>query len=146
MSNTRLSLAARARTLVVRLVALWAMVFQVAFYADHLGATAAHELGRAPVEARLGFLEICTGAGVQLLDPATGQIVGQAGGAPVQSNAPECAICTSASMCSFDAPAHTVTPILQASLVGTLPVAVPDVAVVVLRPTHKGLIRAPPMV
>lgn len=145
MSQTRISPATRARATLVRLVALVAMLFQVAFYADHLGATAAHELGRAPVEARLGFLEICTGAGVQLLDPATGQIVGQAGGAPVQPNAPECAVCTSASVCSFDAPGIAVTPILQAELVGPAPVTVPDVVVVVARPTHKGLIRAPPM-
>lgn len=145
MRHPRISPFARARTTLVRLVALVAMLFQVAFYADHLGATAAHEIGRAPVEARLGFLEICTGAGVQLLDPATGQIVGQAGGSPVQPNAPECAVCTSASMCSFDAPAAALTPILQADLVGAVPVAVPVVAVVVLRPTHKGLIRAPPM-
>lgn len=144
MSASFLTFARRARALCAPLVAMVAMVLQVTFYAEHLGATAAHELGLAPVEARLGFLQICTGEGVQLLDPATGQMVGQGSGAPVSHSSSDCAVCSSAGVCSFDAPSSAAAPLLQALLLGPATVAVPVASVVVLRPTHKGLIRAPP--
>lgn len=127
-----------------RWVAVLAMVFQVAFFADHLGATAVYAMGKVPVGERMGFLELCTGEGIVWLDPLTGQTSAQ-GSAPVSQTPSDCAVCSSASVCGFDAPASAASPILQTALVPAPFVAVPDASEVVSPIARPGQIRAPPL-
>ncbi len=68
------------------LLALLAMVMQVALTAEHLGATAARAAGAG---GGLGFMQICTGAGVVSIP------VGGASGSSHQTVS-ICAICTHA--------------------------------------------------
>lgn len=135
----------RAPGLLARVLAMVAMLLQVAFYAEHLGATAAYELGGAPIGAKLGFLEICTGEGVKLLDPATGQVVGQSGSTPAPHSNSDCAVCSSASVCSFDAPGAAQAPILQAALVPTPLPPLPHRLAPIPRRDRSTPIRAPPV-
>lgn len=128
-----------------RWLALVAMLVQVLFFAEHLGASAVHGLGQFAPGARLGFLQICTGEGIALFDPASGRIVVQAGQAP--PTAPghgDCAVCASAGVCSFASPQAALAPapvfILQAALDAAL-AAVFGFIPAIARPGH---IRAPP--
>jgi hypothetical protein len=85
---------------IARGVALFAMFVQVLFYADHIGAVAAKSTGDAALDARLGFLEICTGNGIEVIG---------LDGKPV---APEhdCPICENASVLAFGEPVALPIP------------------------------------
>lgn len=123
-----------------RALALVAMLLQVVFLAEHLGASAAHDPGRAGAAERLGFLQICTGEGVALFDPASGRVVPGPGGADHGG----CAICASASICSFATPGAAVTAAPQPLLLAAVePVAVLPLGVIAPL-SRSGLIRAPP--
>ncbi|WP_157617150.1 DUF2946 family protein [Thioclava pacifica] len=103
-----------------RVLALVAMLLQALFYADHIGAAAAAEFGRAAPGARLGLLQICTGEGIVLMTP-DGRVVSNPT-APAGSTGhghgsnSDCAVCSSASVCGFDAPKATPLPIFAAQL------------------------------
>lgn len=142
----RQTTALRIPGLFARVAAMVAMLLQVAFYAEHLGATAVYEMGGTPLGARLGFLEICTGEGIRLVDPATGQTVGQTGGLPTSHSSSDCAVCSSASVCSFDAPGVAQAPILQAALVPAPLPPLPDRLAPIPRRDRATPIRAPPLV
>ena len=127
-----------------------AMLVQVLFFAEHLGASAVHGLGQLAPGARLGFLQICTGEGIALLDPASGQIVAgqivaQPGQAPPAAPAHgDCAVCANAGVCAFATPDAVAAPfpvfLLQAALDAVqTPVFgfIPPLA-------RPGQIRAPP--
>ena len=88
---------------VARWLALVAMALQFAFFADHIGANAVAGLGAAKPGDRMGFLEICTGAGIVLMTPD---------GTPIAS--PEgCVVCTNASILAFAAPFAWEAPVFD---------------------------------
>lgn len=122
--------------------AVFAMVLQVLFTADHLGATLAAESGRAAPGARLGLLEICTGEGIVLMTP-DGRVVPT--GAPSgHSGTQSCPVCASASVCHFAAPDGAAVPILQADLIAPLDVSPRVAAIHVPARLNVTPIRAPP--
>lgn len=127
-----------------RWVAVLAMLIQVVFFAEHLGATAVHAIGKVPVGERMGFLELCTGEGIVWLDPLTGQ-TSAPGGAPANHGSSDCAVCSSASVCSFDAPASAASPVLELALVPAPFVVVPAATDFVSPIARPGQIRAPPL-
>lgn len=84
----------------VQALALVAMLLQVVFYADHVGASAAKSFGNVSPDARLGLLEICTGAGVVRIN---------ADGTPVTGES-DCPICENAAMVGFGEPTAAAHP------------------------------------
>ena len=129
-----------------RVVALAAMLLQVLFYADHIGATAVAEIGRAPPGARLGLLQICTGEGIVWRTP-DGKVAPASGSAPVQHShsSSDCAVCSSASVCGFDAPMATALVPFAADLVVAPVLSLQEAAPPVLRRHSAHAIRAPPI-
>lgn len=125
------------------------MLLQVLFYADHIGAAAAAEFGRAAPGARLGLLQICTGEGIVLMTP-DGRVVSNPA-APAGSSghghgaSSDCAVCSSASVCGFDAPKATPMPIFAAQLAPAPFLSLRERAGLVLRRTSVQAIRAPPI-
>lgn len=79
---------------VARTLALLAMVVQFAFYADHIGAVAAKAFGGSTPGARLGFMEICTGNGIEVIALGEGPV----------DPAHACPICENASVMAFGEP------------------------------------------
>lgn len=126
-----------------RALALAAMLVQVLFYADHMGASAARAAGISPAGARLGFLQICTGEGVIWATP-DGQSLTDSPAAPMQSDS-VCALCVAASMFGFDSPDAIVVPIFQTSVLATLALPLLSVAAPRLRGLQQTPIRAPPV-
>lgn len=88
------SLLIQALAGVVQGVALFAMLLQVTFYADHIGASAVRALGGVSPDSRFGILEICTGEGVAKIN-ADGTLA---------TGASDCPICENASMAAFGTP------------------------------------------
>lgn len=126
--------------------AVFAMVLQVLFTADHLGATLAAESGRAAPGERLGLLEICTGEGIVLMTPDGRVVSTGASGSGGHSGAQTCPVCASASVCHFAAPDGAAVPILQAALIAPLDVSPMVVAIHVPARPNVTPIRAPPAV
>ncbi len=126
-----------------RALALAAMLVQVLFYADHMGASAARAAGVSAAGARLGFLQICTGEGVIWATP-DGQSLTDSPAAPMQSDS-VCALCIAASMFSFDNPDAIVVPIFQTDVIATLALELPTVATPRSRGQQQTPIRAPPV-
>lgn len=92
-------------------IALFSMVLQLAFFADHIGANAVAGVGAAAPGDRMGFLEICTGDGMVVISPD---------GTPVAT--PEsCPICTSAAILAFAEPFAWEAPVFDATAVARLP-------------------------
>ncbi|WP_417806901.1 hypothetical protein [Thioclava sp.] len=139
----RVRFARLRRALWVHVFALFAMCVQVLFYADHIGAAAAAEIGRAPIGARLGLLQICTGEGIVLMTP-DGRTVPNAPAQPSHDSG-QCSVCTSASVCGFDAPAAMAMPIFQAQLIAPARVVLPVLAPRILHIRSLRPIRAPPI-
>ncbi|OIP86611.1 MAG: hypothetical protein AUK37_02910 [Rhodobacterales bacterium CG2_30_65_12] len=116
--------------------ALFAMLVQFALYADHIGAAAVAGIGAAGPGERLGFLEICTGSGVQRVS---------ADGTPAVDGHNDCPICTNASILAFGEPAALATPVFD-----FVPVAEIRMVVVATSPAEARFpgakpIRAPPV-
>ena len=86
-----------------KMLAMAAMVLQVLFLTDHLGASAAKAFGKAPVDARLGLMELCTGSEV---------IVVAADGTPVDQGH-DCPICDSVAVMAFGEPAEAPCPTIS---------------------------------
>ncbi|MFD2172559.1 hypothetical protein [Rhodobacter lacus] len=126
-----------------RALALLAMLVQVLFFAEHLGAAAVHEMGAAHPGARLGFLQICTGEGVALYDPASGRIVAQPG-APAPTGHSDCAVCASAGVCSFDTPVASLALAPIVTLIAALAPALFAPFGFIAPLSRSGQIRAPP--
>ena len=140
LPRLRLASAAPARWL-----GLLAMLVQVLFFAEHLGASAVHGLGQLAPGARLGFLQICTGEGIALLDPASGQIVAQPGQAPPAAPAHgDCAVCANAGICAFATPDAAAAPVPVFILQATLDAAQLAVFGFIPPLARTGQIRAPP--
>jgi len=137
ISARRLRLGAAARW-----VAVLAMLVQVVFFAEHLGAAAVHQIGHLAPGARLGFLQICTGEGIALLDPASGKIVQPPAG-PAPSHG-ECAVCTSASVCSFALPGVAAATLPVPVFLASAEPALPAPFAIFDPVARTGLIRAPP--
>jgi len=92
-------------------LALVAMALQFAFFADHIGANAVAGVGAAKPGDRMGFLEICTGAGILLIAPD---------GTPIAM--PEgCVICSNAAILAFAAPFDWVPPVFDVVEIARLP-------------------------
>ena len=142
-SATRGRFAHLRRALWVHVFALFAMCVQVLFYADHIGAAAAAEIGNPPAGARLGLLQICTGEGVVLMTP-DGRTVPNAPAQPSHESS-QCSVCTSASVCGFDAPAAMAMPIFQAQLIAPARVVLPAPPARILLARTLRPIRAPPI-
>jgi len=124
-------------------LALLAMLLQLGLTADHLGATLLRELGRAGPDERLGLMQICTGEGVILVTAD-----GRPAPAPTSGHdtATQCAVCVSASVCSFDTPSASAMPAFAANLVAPPVLSLREVASPVLRRAQAHGIRAPPVV
>ncbi|KQB11449.1 hypothetical protein H9N28_04655 [Rhodobacter capsulatus] len=123
-----------------RWLAVLAVALQSLLFAEHLSAAALQDLAGLPPGARAGFLQLCTGEGVALYDPASGRVVQMAEG-----HAP-CAICASAAVCAFAMPAQPDLPPPQLHLLTALdPAALIPFAFIAPVP-RSGLIRAPPVV
>ncbi|SMH33861.1 hypothetical protein [Maritimibacter sp. HL-12] len=88
---------------VARALALLAMLVQFAFYADHIGAVAVKALGKAAPDARFGFMEICTGNGIEVIALGEG---------PVDPSH-DCPICENASVMAFGEPVSLDSPIFD---------------------------------
>ena len=130
------------RAVLVRVFALFAMCLQVLFYADHIGAAAAAEIGNPPAGARLGLLQICTGDGIVLMTP-DGRELPNAPAQPSHDSG-QCSVCTSASVCGFDAPAALMMPLFQAQIITPTRVFAPVRAPRILHIRTLRPIRAPP--
>lgn len=125
-----------------RAVAILAMLLQVVLAAEHLGAAAVHDLQGGE---RLGFLQLCTGAGEALLDPVSGQIVaGEAAQGPASQGHGGCAICSSASICAFAMPEIGAVALPHPTLLTQTEPAPPARFAFIAPLTRSGLIRAPP--
>lgn len=124
----------------VRILAFVAALFQAALFAEHNGAAAVAATGMAPPGARLGFLEICTGAGVTRL-PAS--VAGGAG--PERVVFDSCPICSSPAACGFDLPDLVVAPVWQGLDLPPEPVLPAAQQLVAARLPGDGPIRAPPL-
>lgn len=83
--------------------ALFAMLVQFAFYADHLGANAVAGVGAAGPGDRLGLLAICTGDGIQRVNPD----------GTVEGGVAACPICENASILAFGEPIAVDTPVFD---------------------------------
>ncbi len=129
----------------VRWIAVVAMLLQVALFTDHLGATAVHALGKVPMGERMGFLELCTGEGIVWFDPATGQTSATGAPASASHGSSDCAVCSSASVCSFDTPAATASPIFLTAPIAAPDLVFPDTFGFVEPLARSGQIRAPPL-
>lgn len=86
--------------LLSRALVIFALLAQGAFFADHIGAMAGKALGNAPADARLGFLEICTGNGGVTIVAGEG----------TESPEHECPVCQSDAVAAFAAPAAMALP------------------------------------
>lgn len=132
-----------------RTVAMFAMLLQVLFFAEHAGASAVRAMGHAAPGEKIGFLEICTGEGIVLIpvgsvpSSTTGPAQGQ--NHTSGSSSSSCAVCVSASVCGFDTPELTVSLALPFAAVHDLPSIDAPAAIVVLRLLSGGPIRAPPL-
>jgi len=119
---------------VARVLALLAMLVQFAFYADHIGAVAVKGLGKGSPEARFGFMEICTGNGIEVIALGDG---------PVDPSH-DCPICENASVMAFGEPPAMAQPafaLVTLDLAWTVP---PGTEVAELRFPGNRPIRAPP--
>ncbi|GGD38609.1 hypothetical protein [Sinisalibacter lacisalsi] len=85
---------------IARVAALFAMLVQFAFYADHIGAMAAKATGSGAPDARFGFLEICTGNGIEVIAIGDGPV----------DPAHACPICENASVMAFGEPPAMALP------------------------------------
>ncbi|TKD15438.1 hypothetical protein FBT96_16870 [Rhodobacter capsulatus] len=122
-----------------RWLAVLALALQSLVFAEHLSASALQELAGLAPGARAGFLQLCTGEGVALYDPASGRMVQTTGHAP-------CAICASAAVCAFATPEPPVLPPPLLQLLAALdPAALIPFSFIAPLP-RSGLIRAPPAV
>ncbi|WP_170952566.1 hypothetical protein [Rhodobacter sp. JA431] len=129
----------------LRALAVLAMLVQVVFFAEHLGASAVHAMGSVTPGERLGFLQICTGEGIALYDPATGKMVTAPGQSlPSPTSHGDCAVCSSAGVCSFDAPTGAVAPTPNFTLQAVAETALFIPFDIIAAPRRSGLIRAPP--
>ncbi len=134
-----------------RTVAMFAMLLQVLFFAEHAGASAVRAMGHAAPGEKIGFLEICTGEGIVLIpvgsvpSSTTGPAQGQSHGPSGSSSSSSCAVCVSASACGFDTPELAVSLALPFAAVHNLPSIDAPAAIVVLRLLSDGPIRAPPL-
>ncbi|MBZ4022261.1 hypothetical protein CKO11_07300 [Rhodobacter sp. TJ_12] len=127
----------------LRALAVLAMLVQVVFFAEHLGASAVHAAGPLSPGERLGFLQICTGEGIALYDPATGEMV-TAPGETAPNDHGGCAVCASAGVCSFDAPGHVAGPLPNFTLQAIAEPVLFEPFAFVAAPLRAGHIRAPP--
>lgn len=116
--------------------ALFAMLVQFAFTADHIGANAVAGIGAAEPGARMGFLEICTGEGLQRID---------ADGTPVAVGHLDCPICTNASILAFGEPVALDTPVFDFVPVDTVRLSLDATSPAEARFPGAKPIRAPPV-
>lgn len=100
MRATSPNIASQIVGAVARALALFAMLVQFTFYADHIGAVAGKSTSNAGVDARLGVFELCTGNGIKLVN---------ADGTPVDDDA-DCPICENASVMAFGEPTALPAP------------------------------------
>lgn len=100
--SNRSGLATEIVGALARALALFAMLVQFSFYADHIGAVAGKATGSADLEARLGVFELCTGNGIVLVN---------ADGTPVEGSG-DCPICDNASVMAFGEPTAIPAPTL----------------------------------
>ncbi|MDV7269955.1 hypothetical protein RYZ20_03470 [Thioclava sp. A2] len=126
-----------------RSLAITAMLFQILLATDHLGATAARSIGRGEAEARLGLLQICTGEGVIWVTP-DGRPV-QAPTEPATSKTASCAVCSSASVCSFDDPSEVSVALAAAPVIVPVAYALVDQHIPAQARSIRPEIRGPPL-
>ena len=117
----------------LRAFALVAMLLQVLFTADHLGASAVSAFGVKADGVRFGIMEICSGDGVLLIDMS-----GEGSGGH------DCPVCANAAIADFgdtvDAP-QPETPVTALALSWQVPRGT-GTALLLLISEHQ--IRAPP--
>lgn len=126
-----------------RMIAVVAMLLQVLLFTDHLGASAVAGVDQAGRVQQAGLLQICTGEGVELVTPEGQRVPAPNGSGQHGSNT--CPVCSSASMCSFDAPAALAAPIFQAELIAPPFLPIRQAQVQALHQRALAPIRAPPL-
>lgn len=112
--------------------ALFAMLVQFAFYADHIGANAVSGVGASGPGQRMGFLQICTGDGIGYVS-ADG------------TGSAECPICENASILAFGEPVALAVPVFDFVPVEEIRMVVVATSPAEARFPGEKPIRAPPV-
>ena len=120
---------------VARALALLALLVQFAFYADHVGAVAAKALGKGAPDARFGFMEICTGNGIEVIAFGDG---------PVDPSH-DCPICENASVMAFGEPVALETPVFDFVRAEVIRLEFDTASLTEARFPGPGPIRGPPV-
>ena len=115
--------------------ALFAMLVQFVFYADHIGASAVAGVGAATPGARMGILEICTGDGAAYVT---------ADGVVDQDGHGDCPICENASILAFGEPVALDAPVFDIVPVETVRLSLVATSAAEARFPGEQPIRAPP--
>lgn len=115
--------------------ALFAMLVQFVFYADHIGANAVAGIGAAEPGQRLGLLAICTGDGIGYVN---------ADGTVDPAGQSDCPICENASILAFGEPVALDTPIFDFVPVDEIRMVVDVTSPAEARFPGEKPIRAPP--
>jgi len=123
--------------IIARALAVLAIAMQVLVATAHLAGDAVRSFGGAETYANFAFLEICTGHGIEIINPASS--------APSTGGTAACPVCTSACAFGFDQPLPAGEAVPVAFAVVDL-VAPPVLALPAdLRRLTDGPIRAPPL-
>ena len=122
---------------IARALAVLAIAMQVLVATAHLAGDAVRSFGATETYPSFVFLEICTGHGIEIINPASS--------APATGGTAACAVCTSACVFGFDQPLPAGEAVLVAFAEFDL-VAPPVLALPAdIRRLTDGPIRAPPL-
>lgn len=116
--------------------ALFAMLVQFTFYADHIGANAVAGIGAAEPGQRMGLLAICTGEGIGYV---------AANGTVPADESSDCPICENASILAFGEPIALDTPVFDFVPVETVRLSLDATSPAEARFPGAKPIRAPPV-
>lgn len=115
--------------------ALFAMLVQFVFYVDHLGASAVAGVGATGPGERMGLLAICTGEGIQRVNPD----------GTVEGGSAACPICENASMLAFGESFAVDIPVFDFVPVETVRMSLLATSLAEVRFPGEQPIRAPPV-
>jgi len=116
--------------------ALFAMLVQFTFYADHIGANAVAGIGAAEPGQRMGLLAICTGDGIGYVN-ADGTV-------PTDGHS-DCPVCENASILAFGEPIALDTPVFDVVPFETVRLSLDATSPAEVRFPGAKPIRAPPV-
>ncbi len=114
-------------------LALLAMLVQVLFTADHLGASAVRAFGSEAGLSGFGIMEICAGDGVEIIGSGDG-------------SGDDCPVCASAAVADFGEAGTAAPPAPSVTLLAHGWAPRREDHATALRPSGTKPIRAPPVV